>query len=192
MTEPEAAQIMATLLAAYPVETRNISEREIGAIVGVYRRGLEDLDADHVARAVDVVTKTCERLPSIAKIRQTVVEIQHGHRRPGGDAWGDVVAAIKRHGANKTPGVDFHLADPLTATAVDRMGWRELCLSTNQAADRARFIELYDEYAHGVRVIAQATTGATHPALPAAPVARDGGERRLADVIHGRLLGSRS
>lgn len=172
MTEQESRQILATLFAAFPVETRNINANEAAAIVGVYRRGLEDLDGQLVASAIDVLTKTVERLPTIAKIRQAVVELQHGYRRPGGDAWGDVVAAIKRHGAARAPGADFSFGDPLVARAVDQMGWRELCLSTNQIADRARFVELYDEYAHGVRTLAQIAPGATHPALPATPAAR--------------------
>lgn len=197
MTDDQAKQTMTTLLAAYPVETRNISGREIAAIVEAYRNGLADLDDELVQRAVDVVTKTSERLPTIAKIRQAAVELQHGHRRPGGDAWGDVVAAIRRHGASKTPGVDFVFPDPLVARAVDRMAWRELCLSTNQVADRARFIELYDEYAHGIRTVAQVAAGATHPALPAA---RDSGrdvlvvaprsgdsDRHIAAAIAARL-----
>jgi hypothetical protein len=175
VTELEGKQVLAVLFAAYAIETRNVSAHEVDAVVSVYRRGLEDLEASLVAQAIDLLTKSSERLPTIAKIRATVVEIQHGRRRPGGDAWGDVVSAMRRHGAGRSPGVDFFFADVLVARAVDQLGtWRDLCLSTNVVADRARFIELYDEYAIGTRAIAQVSAGATHPALPQASPPRSG------------------
>ena len=37
--------------------------------------------------------------------------------------------------------------DPVTAQCVASLRWRELCDSENQAADRARFVELYDKLA---------------------------------------------
>jgi hypothetical protein len=167
VTELEGKQVFAVLFAAFAIETRNVSPAEVDAMISVYRRGLDDLDVDLIARAINHLTKCCERLPTIAKIRATAVDLQHGRRRPGGDAWGDVIAMIKRHGARKSPGIDFFFADVLVARAMDQMNWKELCLSTNQVADRARFIELYDEYAIGVRALAQVAPGATHPALPA-------------------------
>ena len=35
--------------------------------------------------------------------------------------------------------------DPLIQKAVDIMGWKELCLSENQVADRAHFMKIYDK-----------------------------------------------
>ncbi len=166
MTELEGQQVLAILFTAYAVETRNVSPAEAQAMVSVYRKGLADLDADIVARAIDQLTKSCERMPTIAAIRKVAVDLQHGARRPGGDAWGDVIAALRRYGLARSPGIDFHFTDPLVARAVEQLGWRELCTSHNAIADRARFIELYDEYMVTVRQQAQIAPGATHPALP--------------------------
>ena len=39
------------------------------------------------------------------------------------------------------------IENPVLWKTLQAMGWRYLCSSTNGVADRARFIELYNEYA---------------------------------------------
>lgn len=186
MTERESKMLVATLLAAFPVETRNVPPEEILATAKVYANGLRDLDSAVASEAVDRLIKSAERLPTVAKIRAACVEIAHGRKRPGGDAWGEVMAAIRRYGNNRSPGVDFHFADPMVARAVSAMGWRELCLSENQVADRARFTDLYESLQDSERAGAQISSGAQSKALPLArPVAAIArtGETNLGDAL---------
>lgn len=167
MTDEESKKLLAMLFAAFPVETRNVTPEEARATARVYARGLADLDSATAAKAIDRLIMSSERLPVIAKIRAMCVEIAHGRKRAGGDAWGDVVAAIRRVGGHRpAPAFD----DPLVARAVAALGWRDLCLSENPVADRARFVQLYESLQDGERAEAQVSPRAESRLLRAANV----------------------
>ena len=98
--------------------------------------------------------------------------VAHGARKNGGEAWGECVALVGKYGLPRYPGIDFEIPDPLVAQAIRAFGWRNLCTSENPYADRARFIELYDQLAESDRKDTQVSQGlvstARAPALPAA------------------------
>lgn len=57
------------------------------------------------------------------------------------EAWGEVVRQISRVGRDGQP----QFSHPLIERAVKALDWRELCNSENQVADRARFIQAYEQ-----------------------------------------------
>jgi hypothetical protein len=147
---------------------------------------LADLDYAVANAAAERLIATSKWIPTIAEIREACLAITAGPKVPGGEAWGAVMRAIGRFGAYRTPGVEFNLEDPIAQRCVLSLGWRELCLSENAIADRARFIELYDQLATTTRVAALSeglpaqrrlaaanqhavTAGAPRPQLPASP-----------------------
>ena len=166
MTPINTQHLMAILFAGYLIETRNVHPDEVTACAKLYAQKLSDLADTLVVAAVDRIVKTADRLPTIAKIRAVCVELQHGPPRPGGDAWGEVKAALTRHGRSRYPGDGWDFADPLAKRAVAALGWTELLESENLIADRARFIQLYDQYMAAARIDAQAAPGATSALLP--------------------------
>jgi hypothetical protein len=133
----EAAKLVAFLAAAYRDSkfTEDASK--------VYEALLADLDFATAQEAVVRLISTSKWLPTIAEIRATAADIKHGPVRSGGEAYGDVLAEIRRTGAWGAPS----FKDPLVAECVRLMTWRGLCLGENEASDRARFIELYDNLA---------------------------------------------
>lgn len=157
MTPLESAKVVAMLMAAYPQAqmTRQTS--------GMYEHMLADLDREVATAAVERLIGSAKWLPTIAEIRFAAAEVKHGPRRLGGEAWGDVVAAMRKVGWYGRPKFD----DPLVADAVRMLGWQALCSSTNEVADRARFVELYDGLAERNR---RETVVAKGLALPAGPV----------------------
>ena len=184
-------RILAPLFAAFPVEIRNVPAAEARAMVGVYAQALADLPPPLLEATVARLVATRERLPPPAVVRKVAVELQHGPKRPGGEAWGDVIKAMKRWGARRppcgNPACDqascteaFHLSDPLVARAVASLSWTDLCLSENIVADRARFIELYNQLCDSERLTAQISSGATSRMLP-----RAGDQKPLAELIAG-------
>jgi hypothetical protein len=132
---------------------------------------------------------TSKFLPTIAEIRAAAVEMAHGARRLGGEAWGDVGSEIRRVGAYGEP----QFTDPVAAECVRLMGWRNLCLGTNDAADRARFVELYDGLAVRARADQVAGEALALPkpqsqpvrALPAAWTPHQGGPAKLESTGRG-------
>lgn len=113
----------------------------------VYENMLADLERQAAHRAVSRLINTSKWLPTIAEIRAAAVELEHGARRAGAEAWGDVNEAIRKFGRYGVP----EFSDPLVAECVRSFGWLSLCDSTNDTADRARFIELYESLAERSR-----------------------------------------
>ena len=138
MSSSQVAKLVAVLLGAYP------SARDNAGTSMAYERMLADLDFVAASAAVEKLIASSRFMPSIAEIRETTLALTDGEVHPGGEAWGSVLRAIGSAGAYRVPGVDFEFSDPVTARCVQALGWTELCSSECQAADRARFIELYD------------------------------------------------
>ena len=91
---------------------------------------------DHVASSV--------WFPKIAQLRECSINIMLNVNQipPAAEAWGEVYKNMVRFGRNGEPEWDSEL----TAQTVKALGWSYLCMSTNSTADRARFIECYNEY----------------------------------------------
>lgn len=153
MTKAEAAKLVAVLLASYPntPQARVSSSGQTVQTSEVYERMLADLEYPTANAAVERLLATSRFMPTVAEIRDACMDLIHGDQRAGGEAWGECVKAISRWGIYRVPGVDFMFSDPLVARCVAALGWQNLCNSENQAADRARFIELYDRLAVGAR-----------------------------------------
>lgn len=137
MKRAEAAEVVLMLLAAYPNAKLNPGTS------AVYETMLGDLDAATARAAVQGLIATSRFLPTISEIREAALAIGRGPVRSGCDAWLDIVGEIRRVGTYAQP----RFADPITTDIVRRWGWRALCDSSNEAADRARFIEVYDALA---------------------------------------------
>lgn len=183
MTAEQTTTILRMLAAAYPTQRQRMSRDDVRAMAAVYIAGLADLDADRVRAAVNRLVKASKWIPTIAEIREAAVDVAHGARRPGGDAWGRCLALIRRYGSHRWPGIDFEVDDPLLLATIRALGWYELCASDNPHADRARFIELYDQLAAGERKEAAIAPGATSPALPQ----RTTEPRPLGELVVGLL-----
>jgi hypothetical protein len=139
----EVTEIVMTLLAAYP-------NRDMSAHTSdVYERSLRDLDRDVAHAAVERLIRTCRFLPSIAEIREACEVTQHGHRRTGEEAWADAMKAVRYVGQYR-PMPRFR--DPIVTEALKLWGsWEDFASCDHSAADRARFIQLYDELAKRTR-----------------------------------------
>jgi hypothetical protein len=134
MTKTEAAKLVAVIQALWPRPP--ITDRTSLA----YEGNLSDLDFELCQVALSRLAKTSRWLPTVADIRSVACDVEHGPARLGAEAWGDVLAEIRRVGTYGLP----RFADPVTVECVRALDWRGLCLGTNESADRARFVELYE------------------------------------------------
>lgn len=133
MTKADASELIAKLFAAYG---QDFAPQTVAAYEGM----ILDLDRATTSAAICRLICTSKFRPSIAEIRAATLEQAAGHQRIGAEAWSDVLAEGRRVGTYGLP----EFRDPLTAECVRQMGWRNLMTSSNDAADRARFIELYN------------------------------------------------
>ena len=137
--EQDIAQIISVISAAYP----NFNPTEQTA--EVYFQTLKDIPSDLLkAATLQSVSEAGRKFaPSVGEIRGMVVEI----RKSANDipdswqAWNEVKRAMVDVGSYRKP--DF--TSPLVAEAVSAMGWKNLCLSENEVADRMHFIKAYEQ-----------------------------------------------
>lgn len=194
MTAVEVGKLVKFLLGAYPHQAVKVDRRAMTLAYGV---GLVDLDAAQcLAAAVELCKTEPEWIPSIAKIRSRVVAMNHGEKRSGIAAWGDVV---KLGASTHTREISDVITDPAVVACVDSLGWirrdetqrggitvRRWRLSRDaedEVSDRARFVELYDGLAsHTFRAV-QLAPGAKSRALPS----RTEETRGLDGLIRGLL-----
>jgi hypothetical protein len=105
-----------------------------------YCRALADVPLAALDAALAQTQQECKFFPTVAEIRERVLDATAPRRPDGPDAWALVLGEFSRVGSYGDP----RFPDPLVARAVDIMGWRELCLSENQVADRAHFLQIYN------------------------------------------------
>lgn len=151
MARPEIIdRVFQMLLGAYPAFEINKNTP------GAYHRMLQDLDDEVLEAAVLQHISSSKFFPTPHELRDAAANIELGidELPPAMEAWGQVVAAMNggldhyeegkfiHYGMDNSPCFD----NPVLAQTVEAMGWRRLCLSTNEVSDRARFIETYNTY----------------------------------------------
>jgi hypothetical protein len=141
MSEPrDIAQIIAILSAAFP----NFKPSEMTP--EVYYQTLSDLPADELKAAVlHCITQSGRAFaPSVGEIRGAVGEIRSlsANVPSSFQAWQEVQQQILINGGDYGKP---EWSSPLVEEAVKRMGWRNLRMSEDQTADRARFLQCYEQ-----------------------------------------------
>lgn len=171
MTATESREVVRMILSGWPAQRQRMSAEDTQGMALFYAAGLEDIDVAAARAAIIRLARTSEWMPTVAAIRAAAITNELGARRAGAEAWGEVLAAMRTKGSHRYPGVDFWFDDAVTQRVVRALGWADLCASDNSVADRARFIEAYDQITKTERTEAQASPGvSTARLLPSSPV----------------------
>ena len=115
----------------------------------LYEKFLADLPEALVEGAVSLLCKTSVYPPTVAEIRKKAEDLwreSQGESLPdAGRAWKEAMDAVAKVGSYGTP----HFEDELTAEAVRRFGWKELCQhpTDTAAVARAQFMRIYEALA---------------------------------------------
>lgn len=140
MTRQEFWQFAAAIRTYYSRE--NILPNE--QAMELWFRQLQDIPFPVAEAILAKWVATNKWSPSIADIRDGVAEIQNGGPAPDwGEAWDQAMNAIRRFGSYDEDGALASLP-PLTRETVRRLGYKSLCWSENQVADRANFRQVYE------------------------------------------------
>jgi len=136
-SKPEVQKALMVLSAAYPRFELPI------ATVEIYCRLLLDLDFDTLKAATLHCATVYKFFPTVAEIREAATELKTMAEGIPSDAeaWGQVLEQIRSKGSYGVP----EFSHPLIANVVRQLGWLNLCLSENQPADRARFMDAYSQ-----------------------------------------------
>lgn len=82
--------------------------------------------------------------PSIADIREQAVEVVKGRTKDWGEAWEEVLKNIRKFGYYRASEGLQAITDEVTRETVKRLGYTNICLSSDITADRANFRMIYE------------------------------------------------
>ena len=151
-TEHAIKQVLAVLSANYPDHFNKLSTDQIRNLRDLYTQALADIDDETLRAAALRHISASQWFPKVSELRDAAVRVTRPPAPDPMEAWGAVLKEILRTGYYGKP----EFADPLTEAVVRQMGWRDLCLSEDATADRARFVDAYQrqaQRAHGQDVL---------------------------------------
>lgn len=107
---------------------------------------LKDLDYMIAQAAVQKHMISSKFPPTIAEIREQAASVAHGDRPLWSDGWEQVLKAIRKYGSYN-PSAALAEMDEITRQTVERLGYRDLCISENIMVDRANFRMIFEQIA---------------------------------------------
>lgn len=106
-------------------------------------RELHDIPFPVAEAALRKWVSTNKWSPSIAELREMAANVKHGEIPDWGEGWEEVQRAIRKHGMYDVKGA-MDSFTPLTRKTVERLGFRNICVSENPMAERANFRQCYE------------------------------------------------
>ena len=143
MTQKETSVLLGMLRVAYPRFYAEISPEDVTASVSTWTMMLSDTTLEVATAALQRLIATSKFPPTIAEMRESIAAVQYPTLPDAGDAWGEVNDAIRNYGYYRQAEALASMREPVHL-AVERMGWRDLCMSENGMADRAHFLRIYE------------------------------------------------
>ena len=144
-------EIWNLLTLQYPDYGRGLCLKDLTAALQLYARLLVDIDPDLLRAAVLQHIATSKWFPKVSELREAALAlVTHAELSPE-EAWGEVRQTIQRvgsYGIFDRATMAYRLptfSHPLIDRAVEIMGWRNLCASDNEVADRAHFFKIYSQ-----------------------------------------------
>lgn len=140
MNEKEFLTVTSVIKASYPSQSV-IADK---ASMDVWYTMLCDIDYGVCINAIKEIISTNKFAPSIADIREKCSQRLNKQVLNWGDAWGNVLASVRRFGyMNELEAVES--LDDITRKCVKRIGYQNICRSENITADRANFRMIYEQ-----------------------------------------------
>lgn len=139
MDKKEFATFVMAIRTYYPKE--NILPNQ--QAMELWFREIQDIPIDIAEAALRKWVATNKWSPSIAEIRETAANVKNGEIPDWGEGWEQVLTAIRKYGSYREREA-LDTLDPMTRTCVQRLGFRNICMSENIAADRANFRMMYE------------------------------------------------
>lgn len=143
MTEQEFMKIASAIKTSYPA----VNVLKDKASMDIWYMMLSDLDYRVCQNAVLELISTLKFPPTIAEIREKCSHLTSPEVKDWGEAWEEVINAIRRYGYPSELEA-LNSLDELTRKCVKRLGYQNLCRSENITADRANFRMIYETEAN--------------------------------------------
>lgn len=139
MDKKEFAIFASALRTYYPKENLLPNEQAMQ----LWFNQLNDIPYNVAEVTLNKWVATNKWSPSIADIREQATGLTQGEAKEWGEAWQDVLRAIRLYGSyEELKALDS--LDEITRKTVKHLGYRNLCFSENIQNDRANFRMIYE------------------------------------------------
>ena len=142
MDKKEFSMLVMAIRTYYPKEQILPNQQAME----LWYRELQDIPYAVAEAGLRQWVSTNKWSPSIAEIREITTNIQQGSVADWGEGWEQVLTAIRKYGTYRIPEA-MESFDPITKKCVERLGFRNICLSENINQDRANFRMIYEQLA---------------------------------------------
>lgn len=137
-------KVLAIIQTSYPNHYRNFDDGMLSLSVQMWHKAFEDQPFAVVFGAVSKYILHKKFPPTIADIREEVVNMTNpAAMKSGEEAWEEVIAAVKKFGFYRQGEAMKTLGDTIQR-AVRTIGYDNICKSENIGIERANFYKLYD------------------------------------------------
>lgn len=149
MNKADAARLVAIVVTAYPNYDKFRDEQAVTATVNLWASMFAADDGRIVALALNKHIATSKWPPSVAELREIMLEIQRPDLIPPDKAWAAVSDLLHTVGEYNNGDLQ-HQLPPLVARAVETIGWgnlwemhRSYCVGGKPGMDRVAFVQQY-------------------------------------------------
>lgn len=141
MSKKATFEVWAYLSAQYPEHAKQYeSPDQYKAAYRIFHELLDDIDDAMLKAAAKHHAASCKWFPKVSELREAAFSLMETGQLTAGEAWEKVCNEIRRVGIYDAPKLE-----PQVKRAVDAMGgWRSLCESENNVADRAHFLKIFE------------------------------------------------
>lgn len=143
MTREEIIAVLALLKANYSGALKDMTRQDAEGKINIWTMMFADVDKESMNIAIQKIIATNKYFPTIAEVREVLAEINTIRVIDSGEAWGEVISAIRNYGWNNECKALESMSEN-TRNVVKRMGWQDLCRSENIMTDRAHFLKMYE------------------------------------------------
>ena len=132
------------LIGLCSVNYRNWPEKDKEELtISLWSKMLADTEFYIAEAAIEKFIAESVYPPTIADVRARIADITVFREKTAIEAWGDVMHAIRRWGHWNIEEAMNYLTGT-TKKVVKSIGFRTLCMSENEMADRAHFLKVYE------------------------------------------------
>lgn len=142
MDKKQFATFAAALKTYYPKEQLLPNSQAME----LWYRQLQDIPYIVAEASLNKWVATNKWPPTIAEIREMAMTVTAGEKMLWSDGWEQVQVAIRKYGSYNIPAA-MESFDDITRQTVQRLNFRELCMSTNPMQDRANFRMIFEQIA---------------------------------------------
>ena len=145
MEQLQLTNILTELKLAYPYFFKEMSREEAIGMMKIYNEHFGNYDYEVLKKAIFNITSTEDYMPSIARIKKEIADLQSPQLPQAEDEWNKVLELVSKYGTYRELDALNEMKD-YTRYIVKNIGFVNVCMadSEQQKWNRKEFIEEYN------------------------------------------------